>query len=268
MPKLLFVGDIVGRPGRTFVAKIIPSLRKQLNLDFVIANAENSAGGSGITAAIATTLHNSGVDGITLGDHVWDQKGFDLDIDKLPFLCRPANLPSELPGKDHLILSNGNFKVAVFTLLGTTFMKKKVACPFRTADAMIQKLRPHVNAIIVEIHAEATSEKISLGWYLDGRVALLVGTHTHVTTADDCILPKGTAYITDVGMAGPHDSVLGVKKDIIIDTQLYGIPRRFDIATEDVRMCTCLLEIDETTGLAVNFDRFCSKDNNEETETL
>lgn len=261
MPKLLFIGDIVGRPGRTFVARTVQPLREQLGLDFIVANAENAAGGSGITAAIATTLHNAGVDGITLGDHVWDQRGFDLDIDKLPFLCRPANLPEALPGKKYLILENNDFKVGIFTVLGTTFMKKKVACPFRTADALIEELKPQVDAIMVEIHAEATSEKISLGWYLDGRVALVVGTHTHVTTADDCILPKGTAYLTDVGMAGPHDSVLGVQKEIIIETQLYGIPKRFDIATEDVRMCTCLVDIDAETGLASSFDRFCSKDN-------
>lgn len=255
----MFIGDIVGRPGRTFVARIAGSLRKDLNLDFIIANAENSAGGSGVTSAIAKSLHNSGVDAITLGDHVWDQAGFSEEIDSLPFLCRPANLPQGSPGKDHLIIEKNNFRLAVFTLLGTTFMKKKVDCPFRTADKLILALQGQVDAILVEIHAEATSEKIALGWYLDGRVALVVGTHTHVATADETILPNGTAYLTDVGMTGPHDSVLGVEKDKIIGQFLDGLPRRYSIASNDVKISSCILDI-QPSGTPSHFHRFSIKD--------
>lgn len=257
MAKVLFIGDIVGRPGREFVQSNIRSIRNELGVDLVIADGENTAGITGITAAIANDLISSGVDGITLGDHVWDQRGFSEEINSLDSVCRPANLPPMCPGKDHLILQVGEYRVGVFTVLGRTFMKIRADCPFRAADAMIEKIGKNVDAIIVEVHAEATSEKVALGRYLDGRVALVVGTHTHIPTADACILPKGTAYITDVGMTGPYDSVIGVKTQNMIEQFLDGMPRKYTAASEDVRLCGCIVDIYEKTHLAKALSTVC-----------
>lgn len=255
MPKILFIGDIVGRPGRDFVADNIKKIRENFELDLVIANAENSAGGNGITAEIANRLTNAGVDAITLGDHTWDQKVFVEEIDSVEKLCRPANFAISCPGKDHLIVKINQFRIGIFTVLGTVFMKKKVLCPFLTSDVLIKKLSKETDAIIVEIHAEATAEKIALGHYLDGRVSLVVGTHTHVATADECILPKGTAYLTDVGMTGPHDSIIGVDKEAVIAQCLDDIPRRFEVATKDIRLDGCILTLDESTLCPIHFKR-------------
>lgn len=257
MAKVLFIGDIVGRPGRQFIINQLRSIREEHGIDLVIANGENSAGLAGITGAIANELIAASVDGITLGDHVWDQKGFAEEIKKLEHICRPANLPSVCPGRDFIIVNKGDYRVAAFTVLGRTFMKIKADCPFRTADAMIEKIGKQADAIVVEIHAEATSEKVALGRYLDGRVALVVGTHTHIPTADATILPKGTAYITDVGMTGPYDSVLGTETQTIIDLFLDGMPRHFTVAKDDVRLCGCVVEIDENTHLAKKFESVC-----------
>lgn len=263
MARVLFIGDIVGRPGREFVAKCLSEIRSELGVDLVIANAENSAGLVGITAAIANDLVHASVDGITLGDHVWDQRGFSEDIKKLDFVCRPANLPRICPGRDHLILKCGDFRVAVFTVLGRTFMKIKAECPFLAADAMIEKIGNSADAIIVEVHAEATSEKVALGRYLDGRVAMVVGTHTHIPTADGTILPQGTAYLTDAGMTGPYDSVLGTDVQTIIGQFLDGMPRRYTVARGDVRLCGCIVDIDKKTNLASNFETVCIFDEEE-----
>ena len=209
MLKLLFIGDVVGRPGRELIQERLVKLRIDRGIDFVIANAENAAAGAGITGAIAKSLLESGVDAITLGDHVWDQRGWETEITRVDRVCRPANLPSKCPGWDHQIIEARGFRVAVFTVLGRTFMNLKADCPFQTADRMIGQLKGQADAIIVEIHAEATSEKQALGWYLDGRVTAVLGTHTHVPTADARVLPKGTAFMCDVGMTGPYASVLG-----------------------------------------------------------
>lgn len=257
MAKILFVGDIVGRPGREFVIKNMAKIREELGLDLVIVNAENSAGIFGVTAAIANELIQARVDGITLGDHVWDQRGFSEDIKKLDRVCRPANLPHVCPGRDHLILQCGDYRVAVFTVLGRTFMKIKAECPFLTADYMIEKIGNNADAIIVEIHAEATSEKIALGRYLDGRVAMVVGTHTHTPTADGRILTHGTAYLTDAGMTGPYDSVLGVDAQTMINQFLDGMPRSYKVAHGDIRLCGCIVDIDEKTNLAHEFETLC-----------
>jgi metallophosphoesterase (TIGR00282 family) len=243
MLKLLFIGDIVGRPGRDIVIERVGKLRKELGLDFVIANGENSAAGSGITGAIARSLLEAGVDAITLGDHVWDQRGFEQEITQLERVCRPANLPTSNPGWDHLIIEARGFRLAVFTVLGRQFMGIKADCPFLCADRMIDKLRAQADAIMVEIHAEATSEKQALGWYLDGRVTAVLGTHTHVATADACVLPKGTAFMCDVGMTGPHAGVLGRQVEPVVGKFVDGMPRRFEIATEDVRLSGALVEI-------------------------
>ena len=250
MLKLLFIGDIVGRPGREIVEQRVPRLRTELGLDFVVANGENAAAGAGITGTIARSILESGVDAITLGDHVWDQRGWENEIAEIERVCRPANLPSACPGWDHLIIEARGFRVAMFTVLGRSFMNMKADCPFLTADRMIDQLRAQADAIIVEMHAEATSEKQALGWHLDGRVTAVLGTHTHVPTADACVLPKGTAFICDLGMTGPYASVLGREVKPVIARFLDGMPRRFEVATEDVRLSGALIEIDASSASA------------------
>lgn len=250
MLKLLFIGDIVGRPGRDIVASRLPRVRKEHAIDFVIANAENAAAGAGITGTIAKSILECGVDAITLGDHVWDQRGWENEIVELEHVCRPANLPKACPGWDHLLISARGFKVAVFTVLGRSFMNMKADCPFLTADRMIEQLKGQTDAIIVEIHAEATSEKIALGWHLDGRVTAVIGTHTHVPTADATVLPKGTAFICDVGMTGPYAGVLGREVAPVVARFLDGMPRRFDVATDDVRLSGALIDISSSMARA------------------
>lgn len=250
MLKLLFIGDIVGRPGREIIQERLSRIRSDLALDFVIANAENAAAGAGITGSIAKSLLDSGVDAITLGDHVWDQRGWESEITEIDRVCRPANLPKRCPGWDHLIIEARGFRVAVFTVLGRSFMGLKADCPFVTADRMIEQLKAQADAIIVEIHAEATSEKQALGWYLDGRVTAVLGTHTHVPTADATVLPKGTAFICDVGMTGPYASVLGREIQPVIARFIDGMPRRSEVATEDVRLSGALIEIDASMAHA------------------
>ena len=243
MLKLLFIGDIVGRPGRDILAEKLPRVRADHGIDFVVANGENAAAGAGITESIAKSILGCGVDAITLGDHVWDQRGWENEIGQIEHVCRPANLPKSNPGWDHLIIEKRGFRVAVFTVLGRTFMGMKADCPFLCADRMIEQLKGQADAIIVEIHAEATSEKIALGWYLDGRVTAVLGTHTHVPTADGRVLPKGTAFMCDVGMTGPYAGVLGREVAPVVAKFLDGMPRRFEVATEDVRISGALIEI-------------------------
>lgn len=250
MLKLLFIGDIVGRPGREIVADRVRRLRAEHALDFVIANAENAAAGAGITGAIARSILECGVDAITLGDHVWDQRGWENEITQIERVCRPANLPRACPGWDHLVIEARGFRLAVFTVLGRSFMNMKAECPFAAADRLIEQLRPQADALVVEVHAEATSEKQALGWYLDGRVTAVLGTHTHVPTADACILPKGTAFMCDVGMTGPYASVLGREVKPVVERFLDGMPRRFDVATGDVRLSAALLEINASKATA------------------
>ncbi|MGB0414487.1 MAG: TIGR00282 family metallophosphoesterase [Coraliomargarita sp.] len=256
MPKLLFLGDIVGRPGRNFVIERLASLREELGADFVVANGENAAGGSGITKKIADELVKAGVDAITLGDHVWDQKNFENEIGELEQVCRPANLPKQNPGRTHLIIEKEGFKLGVFTVLGRNYLGMKADdCPFKCADAIIEALAGECDAIFAEAHMEATSEKIAFGWHLDGRVAAVVGTHTHVPTADGRVLPKGTAYQSDAGMCGPYAGVLGRSTEPVIESFLDGMKRRFPVASDDVRIAGCLIEIDSSTGLAHAFER-------------
>lgn len=250
MLKLLFIGDIVGRPGRDIVVDRVPRLRKELGLDFVVANGENAAAGAGITGSLAKSILDGGVDAITLGDHVWDQRGWENEIGEMEGVCRPANLPASNPGRDHLIIEARGFRVAVFTVIGRTYMGIKADCPFLCADRMIDKLKAQADAIIVEIHAEATSEKIALGWHLDGRVTAVLGTHTHVPTADARVLPKGTAFICDVGMTGPYQSVLGRDVNSVVAKFIDGMPRRFEVATEDVRLSGALIEIEPSMAHA------------------
>ena len=240
--KLLFIGDIVGKPGRELIAALVPKERVAREIDFVIANAENAAAGSGITGALCKSLLEAGVDAITLGDHVWDQKGFETEIVALDRVCRPANLPAACPGRDHLIVEKNGFRLLVFTVLGRSFMGMKAECPFLCADALLEKLAGQFDGALVEIHAEATSEKQALGWHLDGRVTAVLGTHTHVATADASLLRKQTAFMCDVGMTGPHESVLGREIEPVVGRFLDGMPRRFEVATGDNRLSAALVE--------------------------
>ena len=254
MLKLLFIGDIVGKPGREVVETRLAGLRRERGIDFVIANAENAAAGAGITGSIARSLLGHGVDAITLGDHVWDQRGWENEIGEIDHVCRPANLPASNPGWDHVVIEARGFKVAVFTVLGRQFMNMKAEDPFAAADRMIERLKGQADALVVEIHAEATSEKQALGWHLDGRVTAVLGTHTHVATADAAVLPKGTAFMCDVGMTGPYASVLGREVAPVISKFMDGMPRRFEVATGDVRMSAALIEIDPAMARATSIE--------------
>lgn len=258
MAKVLFLGDIVGRPGRSFVGQRLATLRAELGADYVIANAENAAGGAGLTARIAEALLSAEVDAITLGDHVWDQKNFENEIDGLERVCRPANLPEGNPGRRYLVIEKEGFRLGVATVLGRNFMGIKAdACPFKTADSLIHELKEQENcdAVFIEAHMEATSEKIALGWHLDGRAAAVIGTHTHVPTADGRVLPGGTAYLTDAGMCGPYASVLGREVESVTASFLDSMKRRFPVAEGDVRIAGALIGIDPSNGLAISFER-------------
>ena len=262
MLKLLFIGDIVGRPGREIVMERLSRLRNELAIDFVIANAENAAAGSGITSSIAKELLASGLDAITLGDHVWDQKGWESEIDSFEKVCRPANLPSVCPGRDHVIIEAKGFRLAVLTVLGRQYLSLKSDCPFLCADQLLGQLDGRADGAMVEIHAEATSEKQALGWHLDGRALAVLGTHTHVPTADASILPRGTAFMCDVGMTGPYASIIGREVKPVIGRFLDGMPRRFEIAEKEVRLSGALVEFDPETRRATKCELLTIRRNN------
>jgi metallophosphoesterase (TIGR00282 family) len=248
--KILFIGDVVGKPGRRAVATLAPALRARRDLALVIANGENSAHGAGLTASTVAELLAGGVDIITTGDHVWDQKEIYEVIAREPRLLRPLNFPPGAPGHGSTIVhADGKLAVAVVNLIGRVFMRD-YDCPFRAADAEVNRLRTQTNLIIVDLHAEATSEKLAMARFLDGRVSALIGTHTHVQTADEQILPGGTAYITDAGMCGPHDSVLGRDTDAVLRRFLTQMPQKMEVAHHDVTLCGVILDLDETTGRA------------------
>lgn len=245
---ILFIADIVGKPGRRAVAGLIPSLIDQYQLQLCIANGENAAGGFGLTEQVVRELCKSGVDVITSGNHLWDRKEILSLLDQDPCLLRPANYPPQVPGCGSAVFRTpGGVPVGVLNLQGRVFIQE-TDCPFRVADRELETMRELTKVVVVDMHAEATSEKVAMGWYLDGRVSAVIGTHTHVQTADECILPGGTAYITDVGMTGPHDSVIGVKKEAVLERFLTQLPTRFETATGDVRFCGAVIEVDENTG--------------------
>lgn len=254
--RVVFVGDIVGRPGRQMVKDSVALIQERYAPDFVVANAENAAAGSGLTATLAHELIGCGLDGLTLGNHVWAQKHFDKEINSLSQVCRPANLPPACPGLRFLILERKGLRLGVATLMGLGGIQPQGDCPFRAADSLIAELSPQVDALVLEIHAEFTSEKCALGWYVDGRVAAVVGTHTHIPTADTRILPGGTAYQTDLGMTGPYDSVLGREIEPIVARFLDRMPRRVPVAQKNVQLWGCVLTLDPSTGLALGAERF------------
>lgn len=253
--KILAIGDVIGKIGCTFLREKLPQLKKIRQIDVVIANGENSSDGNGITPASAEYLFTSGVDVITTGNHAFRRKeSYDL-YDNCEYLIRPANFPNgTTPGKGMTILDMGKIQVAVINLMGTAYLEP-LDCPFKEADRLIaQAKEANAKIIIVDFHAEATGEKRAMGYYLDGRVSAMFGTHTHVQTSDATILPQGTGYITDVGMTGPIDSVLGVKPEIIIKKFTEKLPQRFEIATGDCKLNCVLMEIDDKTGKTVNIE--------------
>ena len=252
---LLFIGDIVGKPGRRALQKRLRDMRRAWNVDFCVANGENAAGGSGLTPPVADELLEAGVDVLTSGDHVWKKKEIiPRQIDD-PRLLRPANISPLAKGRGwHLYETPTGLAVGVVNLQGRTFMRP-VDCPFRTADDILPRLSERARIIMVDFHAEATAEKVAMGWHLDGRVSAVLGTHTHVQTADETILPQGTAYITDVGMTGPHDSVIGRRKDRVLAAMLTQMPCSFDVAAGDVRIGGVLIGIDIASGRAESIRR-------------
>lgn len=247
--KILFLGDIVGNPGREAVAKHVPAMRKNGEVDVVIVNAENAAGGAGITENVARELFSFGCDVITLGDHVWDKREVYPYLNSAANIVRPANFASEAPGRGVCVVDIKGVKVAVVSLMGRTYMKYLLNCPFRALDVLLGDLAG-VKVIVLDLHAEATSEKVAMGWHADGRVSAVLGTHTHIQTADEKILPKGTAYITDVGMTGPYDSVIGQIKERIVARYLTGVPHKFEVAPHQATLCGVVVEVDAATGLA------------------
>jgi metallophosphoesterase (TIGR00282 family) len=260
--KILFLGDIVGRPGREITEEVLSDIRKEEKIDFVIANGENAAGGSGITPSISEELFENGIDVLTSGDHIWKRKEIYDFLKVSSKLVRPANYPEGAAGRGSTVIDiGGGRKVGVINLIGRVFMDA-VDCPFVKAKEEIDKLRQETPIIIVDLHAEATSEKVAMGWYLDGLVSAVIGTHTHVQTADEKILPNGTAYITDCGMTGPYDSVIGRKKEQIILRFLTQLPTRFEMAVGGVEMHGVVIEVNDSTGKAVSIERIQKKTNN------
>ena len=252
---ILFIGDVVGKPGRRAVATLVPRLRQEREIDFVIANGENSAHGAGLTASTVDALLSSGVEVITSGDHVWDQKEVIEVIERESRLLRPLNYPPAAPGRGSIVVPReGRPSVGVINLIGRVFMAH-TDCPFRAAEAEVARMRQQTNIIIVDLHAEATSEKIALGRFLDGRVSAVIGTHTHVATADEQVLPKGTAYISDAGMCGPHDSVLGRDSQAVVRRFLTQMPQRLEVAEGGVALCGVIVGVDESSGRARSIER-------------
>jgi metallophosphoesterase (TIGR00282 family) len=254
---VLFLGDIFGKPGRSVLERKLQTIMIENDVDIVIANGENAAGGIGITPAICKSLFNMGIDIVTSGNHIYKKKEIYDYIEKQPRLLKPANYPPGTPGRGYYILSDGKTnpnRLAVVNICGRVFIEN-FDCPFRCMDKLLEDIRKETNMIIVDFHAEVTSEKVAMGWYLDGRISALVGTHTHVQTADERILPGGTAYITDVGMVGPRDSVIGVKKENIIERFLKLMPQKFIVAEDDYLINAVLVEIDEKSGKAGSIKR-------------
>lgn len=253
--KILFVGDIVGKPGRQALSRELHRLVDRHAIDIVIANGENAAGGFGLTVEVAKELFSQGIHLLTGGNHIWDKKEQVPYIFADPRILRPANYPAGASGAGSTVLTTpGGVKVGVLNLEGRVFMKT-LECPFLIADREIRRLKEETPIIFIDFHAEATSEKSALGWYLDGQVSALVGTHTHVQTADERILPQGTAFITDVGMTGGFDSVIGMGKEETIHRFLTQLPAKFEVAKKDIRLNAVVVGVDEASGKAVSIER-------------
>jgi hypothetical protein len=258
--KLLCIGDVVGSPGRQVLTEGLSRLVSEQNVDCVVVNAENAANGSGLTPDTHERIVRAGANLLTMGDHVYRRREVFPILERNEFIVRPANLPHGAPGREFALytLASGQ-RVAAFCLLGRMFMNVLAECPYRAADRILNVIPGDVKMVVVDIHAEATSEKVALGWHLDGRVSVVFGTHTHIPTADERVLPKGTAYITDLGMTGPYDSVLGRRTDRVVGSLISGVPSKFDVATGDARMCGVVVEVEPTTGRAKSIERICYK---------
>jgi len=253
--KVLFIGDIVGKIGRNAVKALLPKIAERYKIDFTVANGENAAGGFGITEEVAKELFSFGVHIITTGNHVWDKKEVIPYLQKEDRLLRPLNYPEGVPGYGSALMGlPGGRSVGVVNLSGRVYMGL-MDCPFRLGLGEVEKLREKTPVIIVDMHAEATSEKVAMGYYLDGKASAVIGTHTHVMTADERILPKGTAYISDAGMTGPVDSIIGVNKDQVIDKFLYQMPVRFEIPSGTAMFCGLVVDVDDETGTSKSIAR-------------
>ena len=255
--RILFFGDIFGKPGRNYIIEQLPAIKEKFHPDLIIANGENAASdrGTGITAAIAHELHDAGIQAITLGNHVWGQKEFVEEIDSVPFVCRPANFIASTPGASWIDIPFYEEHIGVACFLGREFMKMLVESPFQAVDMMMAR-HPEVDAWIFDIHAETTAEKVAMGWFLNGKALAVLGTHTHIQTNDATILDGGTAYITDVGMCGPFRSVIGHKIECVLQHLQANLPRHIEVATEDVRLCGCIIDVDLETLKAKSIQAF------------
>ena len=253
--RILFLGDIVGQPGVAFVKKALPVLVAHEHIDLVIANAENASSGSGLTRGAYRDLRGAGIDLITLGDHIYKRAEIIPTLEQEDRICKPANFPPQAPGRDFILATaRDGTEVAAFCLLGRTFMRP-VDCPFQAADRVLTALGDRARCIVVDMHAEATAEKYLMGHHLKGRVSAVLGTHTHVPTADEQILPPGTAFLCDVGMTGPYDSVLGRRVDRVLSTTITFVPSAFDVATGDPRLGGAIVDVDPATGKATAIRR-------------
>ena len=260
---VLLIGDIVGNPGRTILKKALPALFRKYDVDYCVANVENAAGGFGVTKEVCDEILDAGVDCMTSGNHIWDKKEIVGVIDLIPQLLRPLNYPARQPGRGSHVGKGKRSRVPVATLnlSGRVFMHGAMDDPFSLGLQEVERLRKEARVILVDMHGEATSEKVAIGRYLDGLVSAVVGTHTHVPTCDHRVLPGGTAYCTDLGMTGPYDSVIGVEKDAVIHRFLTGMPSRFETAKGDPRFAAALVDVDEATGKARSIDRMLLTEN-------
>lgn len=249
--RILFVGDIVGKPGRRMLRDSLPELRRTHAPDLIVVNGENAAGGAGLTPPTAREIFALGVDVVTLGNHTWDQRDLAPAMDDFPQLLRPLNYPPGTPGRGHLLTSTrSGIPVGVINAMGRVFAGANLDCPFRGVEQALEELAGRARVILLDFHAEATSEKVAMGWFLDGRVSAVIGTHTHVQTGDALVLPGGTAYMSDAGMTGPWVSALGVERGRVIERFLTQLPVRFDVAPGPCQFNGALIEIDEATGRA------------------
>ena len=253
--KILLIGDIIGRPGRVIVERCVIPLREARQIDLVIANCENAAGGSGVTPSIADDLFRAGVDVLTSGNHVWRKKEAYELLRLDPRVLRPANYPNGAPGSGSTVVETlSGLKVGVLNVMGRVFMEP-LDCPFRTAERELARLKLVTPVIVVDMHAEATSEKVAMGWFLDGQVSCVFGTHTHIPTADERVLPNGTAFITDVGMTGPYDSVIGRRVDQILERFLSSMPHKSEVADANIQLRGLLVDVNPATGKATAVER-------------
>jgi metallophosphoesterase (TIGR00282 family) len=253
--KILFIGDIIGKLGRKICDRLIHEIKSELSPDLTIVNGENSAHGYGITEKIYIELLEMGIDVITMGNHMWDKKELINSIDNLPMVIRPANYPAGTPGRDHLIIEKSGTKIAIVNLVGRVFMQS-LDCPFQAIQKLLPVLTKETNVIIVDMHAEATSEKCAMGWFLDGKVSAVLGTHTHVMTADERILPEGTAFLSDIGMVGAYNSIIGMNKEQILKRFVTQMPERFEPTEEGPGLFNAVfLKIDTKTGKAKEIKR-------------